>query len=116
MLCAGAVNDSPGSGIVHGSPSNPEFPMNARPLIAALAIVLAGGAFAQPAATSEQREAMREKIKNMSPEEKAAAREKARARWESMTPEQQAAAKQRFAQRHPKAAERAKEQAASAPR
>lgn len=90
--------------------------MNLRPLIAALAITLAGGAFAQSTAAPERREAMREKMKDMTPEEKAAAREKAKARWESMTPEQRAAAKKRFAERHPKAAKRAQEKAASAPK
>ncbi|MCK7493957.1 MAG: hypothetical protein MZW92_23830 [Comamonadaceae bacterium] len=54
---------------------------------------------------------MREKLQNMTPEEKAAAKEKARAKWEAMTPEQQAAAKKRFAERHPKAAERAQDKA-----
>jgi hypothetical protein len=89
--------------------------MSIRPLLAALMLTLAGGAFAQPAATPEQREAMREKMKNMTPEEKAAAKEKAKAKWDAMTPEEQAAAKKRFAERHPKAAERMKDKAASAP-
>jgi hypothetical protein len=84
-----------------------------RPLLAALMLAFAGhAAYAQTPA--ERREAMRERIQNMTPEEKAAAKEKARARWESMTPEEQAAAKKRFAERHPKAAERAKEKAAPA--
>jgi hypothetical protein len=88
--------------------------MNARPLLAALVITLAGGAaFAQPAST-DRREAVREKLQNMTPEERAAAKEKARAKWEAMTPEQQAAAKKRFAERHPKAAKRAQDKAASA--
>lgn len=90
--------------------------MTVRPLLAALILTFAGGAFAQPAATPEQREAMREKMKNMTPEEKAEAKAKAKARWDAMTPEEQAAAKKRFAERHPKAAERLKEQAASAPK
>lgn len=90
--------------------------MNARPLIAAMILALSAPAFAQPAATPEQRAAMREKMKNMTPEEKAAAREKAKAKWDAMTPEEQAAAKKRFAERHPKAAERLKDQAASAPK
>ena len=55
-------------------------------------------------------------MQNMTPEEKAAAKEKARAKWESMTPEEQAAAKKRFAERHPKAAKRAQEKAASGPK
>lgn len=84
-----------------------------RPLLAALVLAFAGHA-AHAQTPVEKREAMRERIQNMTPEEKAAAREKARAKWESMTPEQQAAAKKRFAERHPKAAERAKEKAASA--
>jgi hypothetical protein len=80
------------------------------------ALLVAGtscAALAQPAQPS--REAMREKMKNMTPEERAAAKEKARARWESMTPEEQAAAKKRFAERHPEAAKRLKEKAANAP-
>lgn len=89
--------------------------MQIRPLFAALAIALAAPAFAQTPVAPEQREAMREKMKNMTPEEKAEAKAKAKARWDAMTPEQQAAAKKRFAERHPKAAERLKEQAASAP-
>lgn len=79
------------------------------------ATVLAATATAQAQVPNERREAMREKMKNMTPEEKAAAKEKARAKWESMTPEQQAAAKKRFAERHPGAAEKLKEKAASAP-
>jgi Protein of unknown function (DUF3106) len=89
--------------------------MNIRPLLAVVALSIAGTAFAQPTA-AEKREAVREKVQNMTPEEKAAAKEKARAKWESMTPEEQAAAKKRFAERHPKAAERMKDKAASAPK
>lgn len=80
-------------------------------LFAALLVVgTSTAALAQPAQPS--REAMREKLKNMTPEEKAAAKEKMRAKWESMTPEEQAAAKKRFAERHPDAAKRLKEKAA----
>jgi hypothetical protein len=85
-----------------------------RSLTALFAALLVAGtstmAAAQPAQPS--REAMRERMKNMTPEEKAAAREKMRARWESMTPEEQAAAKKRFAERHPESAKRLKEKAA----
>jgi hypothetical protein len=84
-----------------------------RPLLAAIALALAGHA-AHAQSPAEQREAVRERIQNMTPEEKTAAKEKARARWEAMTPEEQAAAKKRFAERHPKAAERAKDKAAGA--
>ena len=80
------------------------------------ATVLAATATAQAQVPHERREAMREKMKNMTPEEKAAAKERARAKWESMTPEEQAAAKKRFAERHPGAAEKLKESAASAPK
>lgn len=80
------------------------------------ATVLAATATAQAQAPNERREAMREKMKNMTPEEKAAAKEQARAKWESMTPQEQAAAKKRFAERHPGAAEKMKEKAASAPK
>lgn len=81
-----------------------------RPLLAAIVLALAGhAAYAQTPA--ERREAMRERMQNMTPEERAAAKEKARAKWDSMTPEEQAAAKKRFAERHPKAAERAKDKA-----
>jgi hypothetical protein len=84
-----------------------------RTLSTLLAAVLVAGsasaAFAQTTATpAERREAVREKLQNMTPEEKAAAKEKARAKWDAMTPEQQAAAKKRFAEKHPKAAEKAK--------
>jgi hypothetical protein len=89
-------------------------------LFAALLVAGASStAFAQAAsapAAPGKREAMREKMQNMTPEEKAAAREKAKAKWDSMTPEEQAAAKKRFAERHPKAAQRAQEKAASAPK
>jgi Protein of unknown function (DUF3106) len=88
--------------------------MNIRPLLAVLALSFAGAALAQTA-PAEKREAVREKLQNMTPEERAAAKEKARARWEAMTPEEQAAAKKRFEKRHPKAAEKMKEKAASAP-
>jgi hypothetical protein len=88
-----------------------------RSLTALFATLLVAGtstvALAQPA--QPNREAMREKMKNMTPEEKAAAKEKMRAKWESMTPEQQAAAKKRFAERHPEGAKRLKEKAAEAP-
>ncbi len=89
-----------------------------RTLTTLLAAMLVAGtstaAFAQAATPAEKREAVREKIQNMTPEEKAAAKEKAKAKWDSMTPEEQAAAKKRFAERHPKAAQRAQEKAASA--
>jgi hypothetical protein len=83
-------------------------------LLAVAALGLTALAPAHAIGAGEKREAMREKFKNMTPEEKAAAKEKAKARWAAMTPEQQAAAKKRFAEKHPKAAERAKEKAASA--
>lgn len=84
------------------------------------ALIVAGtstAAFAQAASSpATKREAVREKMQNMTPEEKAAAKEKAKAKWDSMTPEEQAAAKKRFAEKHPKAAQRAQEKAASAPK
>lgn len=83
-------------------------------LIAAATLGLTALAPAHAMSQGEKREAMREKFQNMTPEEKAAAKEKAKAKWDAMTPEQQAAAKKRFAEKHPKAAEKAKEKAASA--
>lgn len=70
-------------------------------LLTTLMIGMAAVSSAHAADTSERREAMREKIKSMSPEDKAAMREKAKARWDAMTPEEQAAAKKRMAERHP---------------
>lgn len=67
------------------------------------------------AAGDGQRAAAKEKWDSMTPEQKAAAKEKAKEKWESMTPEEQAAAKKRFAERHPKAAARMADKAASAP-
>ena len=99
------------SGKLRLSPSiDPESSMN-RTLTAVFAALLVAGsstvALAQPAAG-----AMREKVKNMTPEEKAAAKEKMRAKWESMSPEEKAAAKKRFAEKRPEAAKRMKERAA----
>lgn len=85
-----------------------------RSLTALFAALLVAGtatvALAQPA--QPNREALRERMKNMTPEEKAAAKEKMRAKWASMSPEEQAAAKKRFAERHPDGAKRLKERAA----
>lgn len=85
-------------------------------LLAAVLLAGVSGAALAEDAPATKREAMREKMQNMTPEEKAAAKEKARAKWESMTPEEQAAAKKRFAERHPNAAKRAQEKAASGPK
>lgn len=82
-------------------------------LLAAATLALTALASAHATEASDKREARREKLQNMTPEERAAAKEKAKAKWDSMTPEQQAAAKKRFAEKHPRAAERAKEKAAS---
>lgn len=68
-------------------------------LAAALMASLAGLAHAQP--SPQAKEAMRERVQQMTPEERAAAKEKMRQRWESMTPEEREAAKKRFAERHP---------------
>lgn len=86
-----------------------------RPLSTLLAMVLAAGAASTTLAAQPTREELRERVQNMTPEQKAAAREKARARWESMTPEQRAAAKQRFAERHPDAARRLKDRGQAMP-
>ena len=87
-----------------------------RSLTALFAALLVAGtstvALAQ--STPSNREAMREKMKNMTPEERAEAKEKMRAKWESMSPEEQAAAKKRFAERHPEKAKRLQEKAAAA--
>lgn len=90
--------------------------MTKTPLLAAL-IAAAAAALPAHAATDTQREAARERMQNMTPEEKAAAREKMKEKWQSMTPEQQEAAKKRFRERHPEAAKRMDEKkgAASAP-
>lgn len=61
---------------------------------------------AQPA-----KEAARERLQQMTPEERAAMREKMRQKWESMTPEEREAAKKRFAERRPDAAKRLQERA-----
>lgn len=86
-------------------------------LLATLAAVVTtfGLAGAVHAATPEQKEAIKEKVASMTPEEKAAAKEKAKAKWDSMTPEEQAAAKKRFAEKHPRAAKKAAEKEAAAP-
>lgn len=76
------------------------------------------GAHAQTATTVPATTAS-ERLKSMSPEERAAAKEKAKARWDSMSPEEQEAAKKRFAEKRPRLAERmAKKQgsAASSPK
>jgi uncharacterized Zn finger protein (UPF0148 family) len=83
-------------------------------LFAALVVGVSAAAPAYAATPAEKREAVREKLADMTPEEKAAAKEKAKAKWDAMTPEEQAAAKKRFAEKHPKAAEKAQEKAASA--
>jgi hypothetical protein len=66
---------------------------------AALTAALSGLAQAQP--SPQAKEAMRERVQQMTPEERAAMKEKMRQRWESMTPEEREAAKKRFAERHP---------------
>lgn len=77
------------------------------------------GLLASPAvlaqASDAQKQAAAEKWKQMTPEEQAAAKAKAKSKWDSMTPEEQAAAKKRYAEKHPKAAERQAKQAAAAP-
>lgn len=77
-----------------------------------LAAAVAGGvAHAQP-----DREALRERMQNMTPEQKAAMKEKLREKWASMTPEEREAARQRMAERRPDAAKRLPERpAAKAP-
>ncbi len=85
-----------------------------RTLTALIAAMLVAGTSTVAVAQQPSREAMREKIKNMTPEQKAAAKEKMRAKWEAMTPEEQAAAKKRFAEKHPGAAKRIQEKGAAA--
>ncbi|MBP6775829.1 MAG: DUF3106 domain-containing protein [Piscinibacter sp.] len=77
-------------------------------LAATLLVLACGPLAAAPASapTDAQREAVRERWKQMTPEEQAAAKAKAKAKWDSMTPEEQAAAKKRFAEKHPRAGER----------
>lgn len=71
-------------------------------------MLLAAGAVtvAMAAQPVPDREAMRERLQSMTPEQRAAAKEKMRERWASMTPAQQEAAKKRFAERHPDAGQR----------
>ena len=85
-----------------------------RTLTALIAAVLVAGTSTVALAQQPSREAMREKIKNMTPEQKAAAKEKLRAKWEAMTPEEQAAAKKRFAEKHPDAARRIQDKGTAA--
>ncbi|MCP5272007.1 MAG: DUF3106 domain-containing protein [Burkholderiaceae bacterium] len=66
-----------------------------------LAVAAVGAAQAQP-----DREALRERMQNMTPEQKAAMKEKLREKWASMTPEEREAARQRMAERRPDAAKR----------
>lgn len=80
-------------------------------ILTTLVLGAAAVAPAHAAEPTERREAMREKLKDMTPEQKAEMREKAKARWDAMTPEQQAAAKKRMAERHPKLKDRQSDQA-----
>lgn len=82
--------------------------MKQLPLLALVA-ALAAASVPVHAASDEQRAAAREKYKNMTPEEKAAAKEKMKEKWDSMSPEEQEAAKKRFAEKHPRAAKRLEE-------
>ncbi len=67
--------------------------------------VAAMGAHAQTA-TPEQKAVVKEKLKSMTPEERAEARKRARAKWDSMSPEEQEAARKTFAEKRPRLAER----------
>lgn len=75
-------------------------------LFAAAVMAAASPALAQPA-----NGAARERLQQMTPEQRAEMREKMRQKWESMTPEQREAAKKRMAERHPDAGKRVQERA-----
>lgn len=70
------------------------------------ALLLSAAAASGLAQDQPNREAMRERMQNMTPEQKAALKEKLREKWASMTPEEREAARQRMAERRPDAAKR----------
>lgn len=70
-------------------------------------------AYAQ-AVAPEQRQLARDKLKSMTPEERAQAREQAKARWDAMSPEEREAAKKQMADKRAQAKERSAERSATA--
>ncbi|RVT50207.1 DUF3106 domain-containing protein [Rubrivivax albus] len=73
------------------------------------ALLLSAAAASGLAQAQPDREALRERMQNMTPEQKAAMKEKLREKWASMTPEDREAARQRMAERRPDAAKRLSE-------
>ena len=73
-------------------------------------VALSAGMLALPsafAAAEGQEKMTKEEWKKLTPEQQAEKKAAAKAKYDAMTPEQQAAAKKQFAEKHPKAAERA---------
>jgi cyanophycin synthetase len=86
-------------------------------ILSAMIALAAGSTLAQTAtapAPSASAAAMREKMKNMTPEERAAKKAEMKTKWDAMTPEQQAAAKQKFSGKHPQAAAKMEQKASAA--